>query len=144
MSEYGVCSTRLYCMVYRDPTMNAIIVHTARPFLCFNWFIVLYILPGLVSWVKKPKAITVTMWHDMLYNMHLHVNYAVWWIKHWRCLWFTHANIFHAMVVIFSFTGESGIVYRGYLNTREGNELVAIKTGKRKFEVVRYCIDWLI
>ena len=33
----------------------------------------------------------------------------------------------------FSFTGESGIVYRGYLNTRGGNELVAIKTGKRKF-----------
>ena len=33
----------------------------------------------------------------------------------------------------FSFTGESGIVYRGYLNTREGNQLVAIKTGKRKF-----------
>ena len=33
----------------------------------------------------------------------------------------------------FSFTGECGIVYRGYLNTRGGNKLVAIKTGKRKF-----------
>ena len=33
----------------------------------------------------------------------------------------------------FSFTGESGVVYRGYFNTAEGKELVAIKSCKRKF-----------
>ena len=36
----------------------------------------------------------------------------------------------------FSSTGESGVVYRGYFNTREGKVLVAIKTCKRKYVVV--------
>ena len=35
----------------------------------------------------------------------------------------------------FSFTGESGVVYRGYFNTGNGKELVAIKTCKRMFYV---------
>ena len=36
----------------------------------------------------------------------------------------------------FSFTGETGVVYRGYFNTREGKELVAIKSCKRKFYIL--------
>ena len=39
---------------------------------------------------------------------------------------------------ITSFTGESGVVYRGYFNTREGKELVAIKSCKRKFYIHKW------
>ena len=35
--------------------------------------------------------------------------------------------------MVLFFTGESGVVYRGYFNTGEGKELVAIKTCKRTF-----------
>ena len=44
--------------------------------------------------------------------------------------------IYYEQFNTFSFTGESGVVYRGYFNTREGKELVAIKTCKRKYVVV--------
>ena len=44
--------------------------------------------------------------------------------------------IYYEQLNTFSFTGETGVVYRGYFNTREGKELVAIKTCKRKYVVL--------
>ena len=37
---------------------------------------------------------------------------------------------FLSILSFFLISGESGLVYKGYLNTTLGKELVAIKTGK--------------
>ena len=39
--------------------------------------------------------------------------------------------------VVFLHAGESGLVYKAYINTALGKELVAVKTGKGMLTIVR-------
>ena len=39
-------------------------------------------------------------------------------------------------LMVYFLTGESGQVYKAYLNTELGKEIVAVKTGKGKFKII--------
>ena len=50
-------------------------------------------------------------------------------IIHVECL--NMAQIYYVLYYVL-YVGESGVVYKGYIDTSLGSELVAVKTGKGK------------
>ena len=50
-------------------------------------------------------------------------------------------NPLYVLAMLVVITGESGLVYRGYVNRGEMKELVAIKTGKGSYQNLKPCVN---